>query len=579
MKKTNIPHLLRLALGLACLALAGCTLPGSGPQPNTAPDVSTLRIATAKPLAPQQVVPVVSNYLAAMVAESSGDMDKAATYYLANLKADPDNAMVRDRAFSLLLATGRMDDTVKVARQIKKAGDAMPLVYLVLFYDHALDGNLKAARADLADMRAISPNLIQFELLKASLDVADGTPVKQVLAHLEGLNPGPGMVVFKYLRMGRLYERMGDLKKAQESYLKGHMLDPSSVFLVLHLGQVYEQQGKVKEARALYDNFLSLHPESLLLGPAMERLKTHAAPPRQTYTLRDDLADVSFDLATIMVGQNIDLTAQQFLQLSLWADPHRPFSLFSMGLVYDQQSSAKQAMAYYQKVPAGSAPYMAARIRMAQLVYAQGNHKQAMLNLEKMLKAHNEDVIRLTLAQMNFDQHDYKAAIGYYTQLMAHANDQQQADYYFARGAAYERSGNIKAASADMLKSIHLDPENASTLNYLGYMWIDKGINTDKAYKLIYKAAQLRPDDGAIIDSLGWAYFKRGDFSKAVDFLEQAVTMEPTDATITGHLGDAYNRVGRTREAQVMWKRALTLKPDTAERKRLEASLKQVQAK
>ena len=113
-----------------------------------------------------------------------------------------------------------------------------------------------------------------------------------------------------------------------------------------------------------------------------------------------------------------------------------------------------------------------------------------------------------------------------------------------------------------MKKALELSPEQPYVLNYLGYSWIDQGLNLDAGMKMLKRATELRPDDGAITDSVGWAYYRLGQFDKAVEWLERASEQKGDDATVVEHLGDAYWHVGRFREARFQWERALNQKPD-----------------
>ena len=132
----------------------------------------------------------------------------------------------------------------------------------------------------------------------------------------------------------------------------------------------------------------------------------------------------------------------------------------------------------------------------------------------------------------------------------------------YARGIAYERTKRWPQAEADLLKALELEPEQPFVLNYLGYSWVDQGLNLDRAKAMLHRAVELRPEDGFIVDSLGWAYFRLGEHDKAVTYLERAVELEPGDPVINDHLGDGYWRVGRTREARFQWQRALTFEPE-----------------
>ena len=116
--------------------------------------------------------------------------------------------------------------------------------------------------------------------------------------------------------------------------------------------------------------------------------------------------------------------------------------------------------------------------------------------------------------------------------------------YYF-RGICFERSKQWAQAEVDLKKSLELYPDQPHVLNYLGYSWIDQGANLDEGMRMIRRAVEQRADDGYIVDSLGWAYYRLGDMEEAVKHLERAVELKPEDPTINDHLGDAYWKVGR----------------------------------
>ena len=145
--------------------------------------------------------------------------------------------------------------------------------------------------------------------------------------------------------------------------------------------------------------------------------------------------------------------------------------------------------------------------------------------------------------------------------------------YNYFRGICEERSKQWNKAEADMRKALELQPEQPHVLNYLGYSWIDQGINLDEGMKMIKRAVDQRPDDGYIVDSLGWAYFRIGNYEDAVKQLERAIDLKPEDPTINDHLGDAYWRVGRTLEAKFQWQHARDLKPEPEELPKIDAKI------
>ena len=135
----------------------------------------------------------------------------------------------------------------------------------------------------------------------------------------------------------------------------------------------------------------------------------------------------------------------------------------------------------------------------------------------------------------------------------------------FGRAIALERTKQWPKAEADFDKALELMPDEPHVLNYLGYSWIDQGLNLDEGMRMIRRAVEQRPDDGYIVDSLGWAYYRLGNYEDAVKHLDRAVELKPDDPTINDHLGDAYWKIGRVLEAKFQWAHARDLKPEPDE--------------
>lgn len=140
---------------------------------------------------------------------------------------------------------------------------------------------------------------------------------------------------------------------------------------------------------------------------------------------------------------------------------------------------------------------------------------------------------------------------------------------FYQRGICYERSGEWAKAEADFFLALDMEPDQPLVLNYLGYSWLEMGLNYQEALDMIRRAVAARPSDGYIVDSLGWGYYRIGDFENAVKELERAVELRPVDAVINDHFGDALWRVGRKREAEFQWRRALSFDPEEKDAKRI----------
>ncbi len=169
----------------------------------------------------------------------------------------------------------------------------------------------------------------------------------------------------------------------------------------------------------------------------------------------------------------------------------------------------------------------------------------------------------------------YKEAEHYYTRAIEMLKKPKKRHWtlFYARGVSRERLKNWTDAESDLKMALKLSPDQPLVLNYLGYSWVDQGINLKRAMDLIRKAVKLKPDDGYFVDSLGWAHYRLGNFKKAAQQLERAVELRPDDPVINDHLGDAYWRVKRFLEAKYQWSQALTLEPEPEDEKKINQKL------
>src|SRR5690606_17064654 len=133
---------------------------------------------------------------------------------------------------------------------------------------------------------------------------------------------------------------------------------------------------------------------------------------------------------------------------------------------------------------------------------------------------------------------------------------------FYQRGIAYERLKEWPKAEPNFRKALELFPDQPQVLSYLGYSWVDMHRNREDRREKIRRAGELRPSDGYIVDSLGWAYYRLNRFEEAVTELERAVSLKPDDPILNDHLGDAYWRVGRRLEATFQWSHARDMKPE-----------------
>jgi Flp pilus assembly protein TadD len=252
------------------------------------------------------------------------------------------------------------------------------------------------------------------------------------------------------------------------------------------------------------------------------------------------------------------------------------FPLVTLASAQETVKRYAAAIDAYDRVPKGTPLEVNIEIRKALNLNQLERVQEARDLLEEIARKHPDDIRPLeALGTIMRGHKQYAEAADYYTRAIALVDrpEPKHWTFFYARGTCYERLKKLPEAEADLQKSLQLSPDQALTLNYLGYTWIDHGRNLRQGLAMIEKAVRLKPDDGYIVDSLGWAYYRLGNFKEAVKHLERAVELRPEDATLNDHLGDVYWRVGREREARFQWEQALTLQPEPADAEKIKRKL------
>ncbi|MGE5546835.1 MAG: tetratricopeptide repeat protein [Solirubrobacterales bacterium] len=502
----------------------------------------------------------LSAFLAGRFAQQDGDSRAAAEYYAQALSYDPDNVELLSRAFTLLVAEGRFDDAVPLAERMLAYDSDAPIPLLVLGVDEARRGRFAQAEARFAALPKRGFNVFLSPLLAAWCRAGEGR-TDAALELLAPLAQAQGLQALHSFHAG-LINDLGDRLDAAESNYAVALNGQLAIRTVEAAGTFYQRTGKPERARQLYARYEAEHPDTMLFDGA-RLLKAGAV--RAVPDAKSGLAQALFDTASVMRQGNAMDLAMVFARLTLAADPDFILARTSIGDILAAQNRLAEANAVYSNIDPASPARSYARLRIAVNLDELGDTDAALKELDG-LAAERPDALDALVTKgdvlrrhKRFDEAAtaYDGAIGRVGKL-----DGRYWLLLFSRGIAFERSGHWDKAEADFLKALELRPDQPDVLNYLGYSWVDKGVKLEQGRAMVEKAVELRPKDGAIVDSLGWALYRLGDFQGAVKHLERAIELKPEDPTINDHLGDAYWQVGRAAEATFQWKRALTLDPD-----------------
>ena len=502
-------------------------------------------------------------YLAARIADASRDFESAGAFYRAAFESDPENVFLLDRSLVLTVAEGRIDDAKAFADQLAKkvpSNHAAKLLQSVASlrgkkFAQAISQYNKASGSVLNDLsKALVIAWAEFgrgEVDKAIevLDAAAGQPWYPIYTNLHG----------GYILVAA--DRSSDALPRFEAAYKQNR---NAVLLADAYARALHQAGKPEEARSIVDDFLLRFPENPLMRKTAAAMDAGDPLPALVRKPAEGVAAALADIGLI-VGQEGGLeTSAFYYRLSLFLEPHLAggLSAMSFGNVLEANDRNEEAIEIYSAVKANAPFRKPALLRAAISLNRLDRIDEAEAAFNEVLESNGEDVqVLIAYGNMLRGRERYDEASRVYSRAIGQLEQPIRLDWslFYSRGITYERTDRWQSAEADFQSALELFPDQPLVLNYLGYSWVDMGINLEPALEMIRKAVELRPNDGYIVDSLGWAYYRLGRFDDAVVELERAVSLRASDPIINDHLGDAYWKVGRVLEAQFQWRHARDL--------------------
>jgi tetratricopeptide (TPR) repeat protein len=504
-------------------------------------------------------------YLAARVAEQDHDYDNAADQIDLALVQDPSDPELMYAAFRLRMYAGRIDQAAQLAPQILTIRPNDGLANLVLAVQAIKKGDYNGAEQQLSRIGGESQlgPLRDYVMGWLKAGEKDYPAARALVARLKPAAgeraEAPALVI-----EAQIDEMAGDKAAAEEKYRRAATIDKSGLRTTIAVADGLRRLGKADDAR----NLLKAYGEKYSDAVVMDGLIAPNAPMPPPPSAASGISDILFDIGGAMAADPRNARADLaliFYQLAATLKPESDFAWLMIAGLDEQFQLVPKAIDVLSKIGPSSPLYWQARLRTAALDAQQDKYDQAIARLKAMVaEKPNRIDAALTLADLLRGKENYADAVQAYDTAISRISNLEERHWsvFFGRGIVLERTKQWPKAEADMKKALELSPEQPHVLNYLGYTWIDQGINLDDGMKMLQRATELRPDDGAITDSVGWAFYRLGQYDKAVEWLERGAEQKGDDPTIIEHLGDAYWHVGRKREARFQWERALNQKPD-----------------
>jgi tetratricopeptide (TPR) repeat protein len=516
------------------------------------------------------------SYLAARHASVERDAASAATFYRSALRTDPKNNELLDRAFISSLADGDIEESVKLADRILTVDKTNRVARLVIGVRDLKQKKYASAQTNLnQSIRGPITDLVA--TLLSSWAASGAGDVKGAVANIDKLAGPEWYPIFKDLHAGMILELAGKEKEAGVRLERAYKLEDSMLRVSDDYARWLSRNKDAASAMAVYEAFDKKLPRHPLVQQAMRETEAGKKLPPIADSPQAGAAEALYGIGSTLTRRGGEDLALVYLQLALYLVPNHPMALLSLADLYESVKRPAMAIKIYERMPASSPLKRNAQIQLAIDLDAADRTDEAIKILMGVTAEDPRDIEAvMALGNIQRGRKKFADCVATYSQgidILPKATDKNTWVYYYYRGICEERDKRWNKAEADMRKALDLQPEQPHVLNYLGYSWIDQGINLDEGMKMIKRAVDQRPDDGYIVDSLGWAYYRIGNYEDAVKNLERAIDLKPEDPTINDHLGDAYWRVGRTLEAKFQWAHARDLKPEPEDLPKIEAKI------
>ena len=510
-------------------------------------------------------------YLAARIAETENDFRAAAIWYGQAITADPGNPTLLDGAMLASIGVGDFAPAIDAARARSEIeGEPSQLADLVLLADEVNREDYAAVVSAFDEGRDVGD--LANKLVAAWAKVGEGK-MSEAVAAFDAVTEAKGYEAFGYFHKALALASVGDFEGA-DNILSGKAAGPIVVMRrgVFAHAQILSQLERNADALALLDRSFGTGPDPIV-DAVRRRLQAGEPIPFDTVqTARDGIAEVFYSISTALNGEADPVYTLLHLRIAGYLRPDHSDALLLTADVLQELGQHDLAGATYAVFRPEDPAFVTAEIGRAGALRSQGKADAAIEALQTLARAHGDLVgVHFALADMlrgeeRFDEAEvaYTAAID-----LTKAAGTEDWVLYFYRGICHEQSKDWAPAEADFRKALDLNPTQPQVLNYLGYGLVDRGEKLDEALGMIEKAVAADPEQGYIIDSLAWAFFKLGRYAEALEPMERASLLEPVDPIVTDHLGDVYWMNDRKLEARFQWRRALSFDPTEKDQARI----------
>ena len=475
---------------------------------------------------------LAGDYLAAAIAGADHDAASASKYYRRALAIDSSNPDLIERAFASMLAAGEVDDSFVYARKLIARDPRNTLARLALSVRAIKVGDFKQAH-DLGKLGGSTSTDVTALALTAWAQAGLGQSQKAV-ATLARLKGSESIGAYRAYHTALIDDLAGKADDARKAYKEAQDQEPGSIRLVDSRARFEARQGDVDEAKRLYGDFERNAPRNPLIKVGLAEIAKGAATPRLIGNPQQGAAEALFGLAATSGRDGEDFAAILYLRLALYLDPANAIAAVTLGEVYERGKNYEQAIAAYRQVPTdlplAAIDRPADRPRSRRAGEIRRGHRPSAQDRPRAIPTTSRHMRRSAMDCAPARTLPMRSGPTARRSNSRARPPRPTGSSTTIAASATSAPSNGRKAEADLKQALSLFPDQPLVLNYLGYSWVDQGINIDEAFKMLRRAVDLRPKDGYIVDSLGWAFYRMGRYDDAVRTLEKAIELKPNDS-------------------------------------------------
>ncbi|MBI1300900.1 MAG: tetratricopeptide repeat protein [Alphaproteobacteria bacterium] len=557
----NIPFKTRLII--LCMILAGVSgaLYGrltSDPVQKVRIEDRILSMDEYKALLEAEIKPLertfyAGDYLASRFAQQRHDWNKASEHIYTLIKAGIGSDDILQRAMILAMGSGNTEEALVIAEDLaeREKGGIQTVAEIFLVARDMKQDRFEGAAERLNNlpndgtMIFIGPFLEGW--INASLNNLKVTSLRNNTIQLYH-----AILISDYLNNHDQIEKMID---------KANTVEDINIYEKERIADLYGHVGLTEKALKAYDFILKKDPENKAIQEKVENLKNGTTEPlfEKISSAKHGLAKAFHDISKVLFDEQNEETARVFAHLALYLKSDLTETILLLADINAKHGQYAEAINLYTSIPETHPQYRESQFKIVDIYEELERHDDALALLNTLSENEKNIDVMIEIGNVYRHKEKYSKALKAYDKAAALFENGITEEYWhlhYVRGIALEQTDQWKKAENELKAALEYKPNHPYILNYLGYAWADRNENLTEALEMIKKAVELRPADGYITDSLGWVYYRIGDYKNAVKYLERAVELLPADPTVNDHLGDAYWHVGRKVEARFQWKRA-----------------------